>query len=198
MVIVMKCPEDVKDVPRFVPQKPFPSYAYVPGYFPHPMRDPNGHSYGQSPPQVEPFNPRQWESNTEYLYGIDLFNFGYYWEAHEAWEALWHALGRTGPPAKFIQGLIYLAAAGVMIRRRHSRGPRIHAQNAADCFKHALDFNASEQCMGLKLEELFRIASCLTRYAQLNKVNPTKKVEIVFTFALFPKDGEDNDHGGLE
>jgi hypothetical protein len=28
-----------------------------------------------------------------YLCGIDLFNYGYYWE-HEIWESLWHACGR--------------------------------------------------------------------------------------------------------
>ncbi|TGQ49534.1 DUF309 domain-containing protein, partial [Mesorhizobium sp. M1C.F.Ca.ET.210.01.1.1] len=26
-----------------------------------------------------------------FRWGIDLFNHGYYWEAHEAWEPLWHA-----------------------------------------------------------------------------------------------------------
>jgi hypothetical protein len=48
-----------------------------------------------------------------YLRGIDLFNFGYWWESHEAWEGLWRACGRRGPAADFLKGLIKLAAAGV-------------------------------------------------------------------------------------
>ena len=31
--------------PRWLPQKSFPPYAYLPGREPHPVRDPTGHSY---------------------------------------------------------------------------------------------------------------------------------------------------------
>lgn len=42
--------------------------------------------------------------------GIELFNKGLYWEAHEAWEWLWRI--ETTPERKtFLQGLIQLAAA---------------------------------------------------------------------------------------
>ncbi len=42
--------------------------------------------------------------------GIELFNRGLYWEAHEAWEWLWRI--ETTPERKlFLQGLIQLAAA---------------------------------------------------------------------------------------
>ncbi|TIL84374.1 MAG: DUF309 domain-containing protein, partial [Mesorhizobium sp.] len=30
---------------RWLPEKSFPSYAYLPGRQPHPVRDPAGHSY---------------------------------------------------------------------------------------------------------------------------------------------------------
>ncbi|MET2831203.1 DUF309 domain-containing protein [Mesorhizobium shangrilense] len=30
-------------------------------------------------------------SSNAFRWGSDLFNHGYYWEAHEAWEPLWHA-----------------------------------------------------------------------------------------------------------
>jgi len=36
-------------------------------------------------------------TNPQWLYAVDLFNGGWYWEAHEAWEGFWHALGRTTP-----------------------------------------------------------------------------------------------------
>jgi predicted metal-dependent hydrolase len=40
-----------------------------------------------------------------------LFNFAYWWESHEVFEALWHACGRLTPEGRFFQGLVQLAAA---------------------------------------------------------------------------------------
>nr|WP_244447982.1 DUF309 domain-containing protein [Neorhizobium vignae] len=48
--------------------------------------------------------------------GQDLFNHGYYWEAHEAWEGLWQAAKRGSQLRAFLKGLILLSAAGVKIR----------------------------------------------------------------------------------
>jgi hypothetical protein len=45
------------------------------------------------------------------LYGIDLFNHGFWWEAHEALEAVWVAAGRRTETGLFIQGLIQIAVA---------------------------------------------------------------------------------------
>lgn len=67
-------------------------------------------------------------------WAIDLFNHGYYWEAHEAWEAIWIVLGRRGAPADFIKGLIKLTAAGVKLRQRRPRGAVRHARRAAELF----------------------------------------------------------------
>ncbi|MER9007639.1 DUF309 domain-containing protein [Mesorhizobium sp. M0862] len=30
-----------------------------------------------------------------FRWGIDLFNHGYYWEAHEAWEPLWQTANQA-------------------------------------------------------------------------------------------------------
>ena len=65
------------------------------------------------------------------LFLIELFNAGYYWEAHEAWEGLWHAHGRRGATADLIKGLIKLAAAGVKVRERRPRGVITHSRRAA-------------------------------------------------------------------
>ena len=53
-------------------------------------------------------DPAMWRECREYLRGIDLFNYGYYWEAHEVWECLWHACGRQGPTSEFLKALIRL------------------------------------------------------------------------------------------
>ena len=41
--------------------------------------------------------------------GIDEFNRGYFFEAHDLWEELWREM--SGPRAQFLQGLIQVAVA---------------------------------------------------------------------------------------
>ena len=89
----------------------FPPYRYIPGKAPHPVRDPEGHSWNQQPVKLENFTPGLWQQCEMYLYGIDLFNHGYWWEAHEALEAVWVAAGRNTKTGLFIQGLIQIAVA---------------------------------------------------------------------------------------
>lgn len=50
-----------------------------------------------------------------FLRGIDLFNAGKFWEAHEAWEELW--LAAESDVVQFLQGLIQLAAAYHHVQR---------------------------------------------------------------------------------
>ncbi|MBI2082287.1 MAG: DUF309 domain-containing protein [Deltaproteobacteria bacterium] len=45
-----------------------------------------------------------------FLYGIDLFNFNYWWEAHEAWETVWKTTEKTDEAGRFLQGLIQISA----------------------------------------------------------------------------------------
>ena len=91
--------------------RPFPRYRYIPGRSPHPVRDPDGHSFGHSPAPLEYFSGIEWQTCPEYLYGIDLFNHQYWWEAHEALEQCWVAAGRTTETGLFLQGLIQIAVA---------------------------------------------------------------------------------------
>jgi hypothetical protein len=138
--------------PRLLPEEPLPPYAYVPGHFPHPFSDPAGHSYQRSAPQSHAPDPDCWRACRAYLRGLDLFNHGYYWEAHEAWEALWHACGRQGRLADFFKALIQLAVAGVKVREGKVEGVRSHAKRAAMLFQQVA---ASEpKCMGLALADL--------------------------------------------
>jgi len=93
--------------------RPFPAYRYVPGLHPHPNRDPKGHSYTPNPTlnRHAPWSPAEWRTLDDWLYGVDLFNYFYFWEAHEAWEGLWAAVARDSPPSVMLQGLIQIAAA---------------------------------------------------------------------------------------
>jgi uncharacterized protein len=54
-------------------------------------------------------------------HGIELFNEGRYWEAHEAWEDAWTP-DRHGPDSGFYKGLIQVAAGCLHYTRRNRRG----------------------------------------------------------------------------
>ncbi|MBA2113900.1 DUF309 domain-containing protein [Bremerella alba] len=147
---------------RYEPTLPFPSYAYVPGLFPRPETDFEGRTDRQS-----------------FRYGVDLFNHGFYWEAHEAWESAWHAQGRVGDQAALLKGLIHLTACGVKARQQSLHGVEVHARKAVALFENAV------QDLG--------IASLETLTEQVKKVRETPSrflcdsqdnVVIVFDFQI--------------
>src|SRR6516165_5519584 len=125
----MHTPSDPR--PRFAPDDPLPPYTFVPGRTPHPVSDPAGHSFGAKPERPAAPDPARWRECRAYLRGLDLFNHGYYWEAHEAWEGLWLAAGRAGTTADFLKGLIKLAAAGVKSREGRPAGAVSRARRGA-------------------------------------------------------------------
>lgn len=97
-----------------------PSYTYIPGGpWPHPRSNPQ---HAPAPHDDE---------RAAFDYGCRLFDAGYYWEAHEVWEQLWHARGRQGATADVLKALIKLAASGVKVRQHQPHGVRTHALRAA-------------------------------------------------------------------
>jgi len=171
----------MSDIPRYCPDRALPPYSYVPGLNPHPTSDPRGHSFGLHDPPANPLDEFTFHASATYLYAIDLFNHGFYWEAHEEWEALWHAAGRHGRTADFLKGLIKLAAAGVKAREGRAAGVRQHAQRAAELFRTtAADTN---QLFGLRLNELIDAANGLNEKAEElaadGKANAHQRLPIV-------------------
>ncbi len=53
--------------------------------------------------------------------GIELFNSGRYWDAHEAWEHEWMP-DRKGTESGFYKGLIQVAAGCLHYQRHNRRG----------------------------------------------------------------------------
>ena len=105
---------------RYCPDHPFPPYRHVPGTTPHPIRDPQGHSHGLEEDDSPVSLPADWRQTEDYLYGIDLYNFAYWWEAHEAWEGLWN---KTEDDCRlFLQGLIQISASLIKYHMRQHRG----------------------------------------------------------------------------
>jgi uncharacterized protein len=174
--------------PRLLPGEPFPAYAFVPGRFPHPVSDPRGHSHGQQVLAVEALDPQEWQRSRAYLRALDLFNHGYYWEAHEFWEALWHACGRQGVTAEFLKGLIRLAAAGVKVRERRPAGVSSHGNAAENFLKRVAEALGPETARygGLSLAELQDAARQVAVVAVAEAREELPAVEVVFPFVLCP------------
>jgi hypothetical protein len=107
-------------------QRPLPAYRYVPGLHPHPIRDPRGHSYEPvlTLTRHAPWTIDEWRTLDDWLYGVDLFNRFYFWEAHEAWEGLWAAAERDSAPWLLLQGMIQSAAALLKVHMGVALGAR--------------------------------------------------------------------------
>ena len=126
---------------RYASEKPFPSYAYLPGRDPHPTRDARGHSFGGEKKR-HPYLPAEsWRENEEYLFGVDLYNHGYLWEAHEAWENLWHPAKHDAEQAGFLQGLIQCTAASLKIPMEQPLEEYHRPIEAGACWLSPLDLS---------------------------------------------------------
>jgi hypothetical protein len=148
------------DIPRLLPDEPLPRYTFVPGRSPHPVSDPAGHSSGQAHVPPAPLDPARCADNRDYLRGVDLFNHGYYWEAHEAWEGLWRAAERRGTTARFLKALIKLAAAGVKHLEGKPAGVASHARRAAELCR---EVNGQPVFLGLRIASLIALAESIAR-----------------------------------
>ena len=60
-----------------------------------------------------------WKTNVAYLYGHDLMHSGYYWEAHEVWEAVWQTARGNSLERLLLQALIQ--AANAQLKRKMGR-----------------------------------------------------------------------------
>jgi uncharacterized protein len=88
-----------------------PPYRFVPGRTPHPRRNVRGYAYGRPELGPQRLDPAAWADSEVYLRAIDLYNFAYWWESHEVFEAIWHGAGRSGVLGGFAQGMVQIAAA---------------------------------------------------------------------------------------
>lgn len=140
-------------VPRYS-SRPFPVYRFVPGEHPHPTAHPEGHSYlppGAAHPAAEFFPPERWRESGEYLFGCDLYNHGYWWEAHESWEALWQLTDKSGVQGRFLQGLIQVGACHLKLRVGHLRGVRDLLGKFRPHLAFVLERIGDEAYMGLRV-----------------------------------------------
>jgi len=137
--------------------KNFPPYRYVPGMHPHPTNSPEGHSYGEEDEEHEKWDSDLWKDNEDYLFGIDLYNYHYYWEAHEAWEGLWIAAVRNSSEHRFLQGLIKCGAALLKIRMaNYEIQDLIGARNLSKSGMSLLSQVGLDEFMGLDIPNFLK------------------------------------------
>ena len=149
------------DRTRYCPQRPFPPYRHVPGVTPHPIRDPQGHSYGLEEDDRPVSLPADWRQTEDYLYGVDLYNFAYWWEAHEAWEGLWN---KTEDDCRlFLQGLIQISASLIKYHIRQLRGLQSLSTNGRNKLYQVLTNldDPTGRYMGMNLPEFL---ACLDSF----------------------------------
>jgi GNAT superfamily N-acetyltransferase len=97
---------------RYLAHRELPPTAYLPGRSPRPVG-------GDRPPRAS-WPARDFFLCDDYVWGIDLYNAGFSWEAHEAWERAWRSVD-SEPARQLLQGLIQCAAAALKADVSESR-----------------------------------------------------------------------------
>lgn len=160
---------------RYCPEVAFPPYRHIPGVTPHPIRDPLGHSYSIEAEEVADalLTPEMWEQNKTYLYGVDLYNFAYWWEAHEAWEGLWHQAEDTY--RLFLQGLIQVSASLIKYHMRMLRPLRTLSTAGRGKLRQVVIENGDERVnyLGIDLPDYLKTAD--TFFAPFFSENVTEE-----------------------
>lgn len=128
-----------------------PPYTYIPGRNPHPISHPAGHRQVAPAGDLEiELEHDQWLTSRTCQQAFQLFAAGYYWEAHEVWEALWKRLPEDSVQRLLVQGWIKLAAAGVKCLEGNQNGAERHARRSAELLSTVRDSTLSSS----QLQEL--------------------------------------------
>lgn len=162
-----------------------PPYSYVPGGpWPHPISSPQGHLAGVPHVKPPPIDDEAGGTGSPTLVeGALLFNSGYYWEAHEVWEGLWHAQRRVGASADLLKALIKLAAAGVKVREGQPHGIETHARRAQLLIQSLRDA-VGPIWLGIELEPLEAFARSVADHPVAHFERSNLAVVRVFDFPI--------------
>lgn len=147
-------------VPRYAPGLPLPRRPYRPGQrMPRPPALPIGPGTAGAVPPATP-DALSAEERRCFLYGVDLYNADCWWEAHEAWEALWARAPRGSPLFHLLRGLIMLAAARLKHEGGRAAGRQRLLQRAADSLAEAQAVRSQPAPLGIEAAPL--AAGCAT------------------------------------
>ena len=171
---------------RMLPNAELPTYTYIPGtQTPHPIRDARGHSSGRKPSNLIPLVEENWADNRGYLWGLDLFNLGFYWEANEEWELVARHTPVDTLPNLFLRGLAKLAASGVKVREMSIHGVRRHAASAGELFADVAAETDGDGYAGLTFTELQFASDRAAQLLYKDELQAGRPLR-VFPFLLIP------------
>jgi len=94
--------------------------------------------------------PSAWQDNQAYRYGWRLFCHGFYWEAHELWEAVWLASRPNSREKLMLKAVIQLANA----RLKADMGKAQASQRIAGKIHRLVEELGDEDAMGVPPEWL--------------------------------------------
>ena len=95
-----------------------PRWAYNPGTDRIPDREPLDSVKKLVPLRFESFVP---SDDAAFRYGLALHDGGFFWEAHEIWEAVWKAAPMNGRDRLALRALIQITNAGLKERQARPR-----------------------------------------------------------------------------
>ncbi len=96
--------------------------------------------------------------NRVWLFGLELFNHGYYWECHEVLEAVWLNSPPNSRERFLLQGVIHLTNAALKSNMQRDSAVKRLLLLASECFDRAFP-EADGVLMGLQFDELKLLAS---------------------------------------
>ncbi len=114
-----------------------------------------------------------------FRYGIDLFNAGFYWEAHETWEPVWMALPPNSRERIACQALIQ--AANACLKLRFGRA-KAFGRLAKEVMRHVSDATVGAgRVAGMDMEAWSKAFQCFA-----DDVAAGREIEYGFSPANVP------------
>lgn len=139
---------------RYYPSLPLPESPYVPGQTPQKKRK---EFQGWKLPETAAFTEEaRWRENAFYLFGLDCFNAGHYWEAHEVWsEPLRASRGLDDRQYSFFKALIQVSAVMLHLKCEKPVPAGVTAKNAAGILEEIIHEHGPAY-LGMELHETIK------------------------------------------
>lgn len=112
------------------PSLGLPRWVYLPGLTSEPDREPLERAKALVPPFYESCVHA---TDPAFRYGLALHDAGFFWEAHEVWEAVWKAAPKNGCDRLILRAVVQLANAKLKLRMgRAAAASRLLAEAEAE------------------------------------------------------------------
>lgn len=154
---------------------PLPAMPHVPGATPRPDESQAIFRIARTAPA--PTDAARWRDNSAWMAGLRLYRAGFFWEAHEVWEAVWAHARPNSPERMLAQGVIQLANAG--LKQRMGRpGAALRLAELARAHLDDVAGGASHRVMGLDPRALAEATAAYARALAEGAEAPVPLLEI--------------------